>query len=57
MENNFIVNGVEERALEKTNPEKLPVILKNVFIHDVGMDESIVDNLPFQKLRRIGRFD
>lgn len=57
MENNVIVNGVEEKAPEKTNPEKLPLILKNVFIHDMGMDETVVNSLRIEKLHRMGSFD
>ena len=57
MENNVIVNGVEEKAPEKTNPEKLPLILKNVFIQDMGIDETVVNNLRIEKLHRMGSFD
>lgn len=57
MENNVTVNGVEEKAPKKTNPEKLPLILKNVFIQDMGIDETVVNNLRIEKLHRMGSFD
>ena len=34
MENNIIINGVEEKAPERTNPASLASILKNVFIQE-----------------------
>lgn len=47
-----MVNRVEEKGPEKTNPEKLPLILKNVFIQDMGMDE-----MRIEKLHRMGSLD
>lgn len=44
-ETQFIVNGVEEKATEKTKTEKLPLVFKNVFLNDKRMGESIVDSL------------
>lgn len=46
-ENNVIVKEVDERSL----------ILKNVFIQGMGMDETIVNSVPINKLHRIGSFD
>ena len=57
MENNVIVNGVEEKAPERTNPASLASILKNVFIQEMRMDESVANDLRIEKLYRMGNFD
>lgn len=45
MKRKLMVNGVEEKATEKTKTEKLPLVFKNVFLNDKRMGESIVDSL------------
>ncbi|XP_061185082.1 uncharacterized protein LOC133193125 [Saccostrea echinata] len=43
MENTFIVSGLEEKTPERKSPENLAKILRNVFISEMEMEETVVD--------------
>ena len=45
------------KAPERTIPASLTSILKNVFIKEMRMDESITNDLQTEKLYRMGHFD
>ncbi|XP_062572364.1 protein IMPACT homolog [Saccostrea cucullata] len=57
MENNIIVSGLQEKGPERKTPENLAQILRNVFISEMNMGETAVDELQIQKLFRMGEYD
>ncbi|XP_061179339.1 uncharacterized protein LOC133187963 [Saccostrea echinata] len=57
MENNIIVSGLEEKTPERKSPENLAKSLRNVFISEMEMEETVVDELQIQKLFRMGEYD
>ncbi|XP_062588471.1 protein IMPACT homolog [Saccostrea cucullata] len=57
MENNIIVSGLQEKGPERKSPENLAQILRNVFISEMNMGETAVDELQIQKLFRMGEYD
>ncbi|XP_062601518.1 uncharacterized protein LOC134263220 [Saccostrea cucullata] len=57
MENNIIVSGLQEKGPKKEDTKNLAQILRNVFISEMNMGETAVDELQIQKLFRMGEYD
>ena len=57
MENNIIISGLKEKGPEKKSPENLASIIRNVFISEMEMDQTSVDEFQINKLYRMGEYD
>ena len=59
MENNIIIHlsGLGEKSPEHNYPENLPKIVRNTFVHELGLEKETADSLQINNLYRIGEKD
>lgn len=57
LENNIIISGLEEKFTESRTPENLAKVIRNFFIHEMGIEEDSVDALQINTLYRMGEKD
>ena len=57
MENNIIISGLDEKSPEHNYPENLPKIVRNMFVHELGLEKETADSLQINNLYRIGEKD
>ena len=57
MENNIIISGLDVKSPEHNYPENLPKIVRNMFVHELGLEKETADSLQINNLYRIGEKD
>ena len=53
----LIISGLEEKLTESRTPENLAKVIRNFFIHEMGIEEDSVDALQINVLYRMGEKD
>ena len=57
MENFIIISGLHEKSPEHNYPENLPKIVRNMFVHEMGLEKETADSLQLNYSYRIGEKD